>query len=215
MRKIPLAVNEHYHVFNRGVDKRDIFLEKSDLERFFKSMSEFNTKEPIGSLYENSFKRPQLGDQVAKLGDKSDMPLVKIICYCLNPNHYHFLLRQVSENGISQFMKRLGGGYSWYFNNKYKRSGSLFQGPYKALHVDTNEYLLHLSAYINLNDQQKPHHNGLSKSSWDEYTSKVANMACDTNIILDQFNNATEYENFARSSLEDIVTRKTILQSFD
>jgi len=77
--------------------------------------------------------------------------LVEIIVYCLNPNHYHIILRQVSEGGVSKFMLKLSSGYSSYFNKKNKRSGSLFQGRFKAVHIDSNEYLLYLSAYVNKN----------------------------------------------------------------
>ena len=166
-RKIPFVTGEHYHIYNRGVDKRDIFGDQEDLDRFFKSINEFNTLDPIGSIYESSF-----GGSTAKYSK-----LVELICYCLNPNHYHFILQQVTDGGISEFMKRLGG-YTWYFNNKYKRSGSLFQGRFKSVHIDSNEQLLHTSVYVNLND--KVHSRGgstaigvttaeLVRSSWQEY----------------------------------------------
>lgn len=77
--------------------------------------------------------------------------MVKFIAYCINPNHYHFILQQVSEKGIEKFMQRLGMGYAKYFNNRRKRSGTLFQGKFKARHIDSNEYLLHVSSYVNLN----------------------------------------------------------------
>ena len=67
--------------------------------------------------------------------------LVQIICYCLNPNHYHLLLKEIKDGGISEFMKRVGGGYTWYFNNKHKRSGTLFQGRFKSVHIKSNEQL--------------------------------------------------------------------------
>lgn len=62
------------------------------------------------------------------------------------------ILKQISENGISEFMKRMGGGQACYLNKKYKRSSALFQGKFKSIHIDTSEYLLHLSVYINRND---------------------------------------------------------------
>lgn len=117
MRKVSLTVGEIYHIFNRGVDKRKIFSDKKDLERFFTSMQIFNCIEPVGSLYEQSFLKEK----------EESKPLVKFIAYNLLPNHFHFILEQIEEGGISQFMKRLLGGYTWYFNNRHKRSGSLFQ----------------------------------------------------------------------------------------
>src|SRR4051812_33091994 len=133
MRKTDLVTGEHYHIYNRGVDKRSIFEDRQDLERFYQSIKEFNSLEPIGSIFENSFEK-----------ERNTKKLVDIVCYCLNHNHFHFILRQRSENGISEFMKRLGG-YTWYFNNRHKRSGALFQGVFKSSHIDSDEYLLHAS----------------------------------------------------------------------
>lgn len=206
MRKEQFSKGEHYHIFNRGTDKREIIADEEDRRRFFQSIEEFNTTAPIGSIYENSFlksKNHQLGSSASKL--------VNFICYCVNPNHYHFLLEQVAEEGISKFMHRLGTGYTKYFNKKYGRSGVLFQGVFKAILVDSNEYLLHLSAYINLNN--KAHQLGseaskLGRSSWGEYTGKVDDGFCEKGIILDQFNNKDDYRKFAESSLEDIIERK-------
>ena len=95
MRKVALVEGEYYHIYNRGVDKRTIFQDQEDLSRFFQSMEEFNYVEPIGSIFQNSFNKKR----------KNSKKLVEIICYCLNPNHFHFVLRQFVENGISEFMK--------------------------------------------------------------------------------------------------------------
>lgn len=205
MRKTPLVTGEIYHVYNRGVDKRNTFQNNADLERFFQSMQEFNSIEPIGSIYENSFakkKNPQLGHPMSKLG------LVEFIAYCINPNHYHFLLRQTSEKGIEKFMQKIGNGYTKYFNAKHKRNGVLFQGKFKSILIDSNEYLLHVSAYVNLNNKLKGLTLPLSKSSWDEYVENPSEKICKTEIILEQFKNLKEYEQFAQKSLLDIVERK-------
>ena len=204
MRNISFVTGEFYHVYNRGVDKRNIFNNKNDLDRFFRCMNEFNSVEPIGSLYENSFNKIQLGSRASKLEIK-DKKLVNFICYCLNSNHYHFLLEQVVEDGIVKFMHRLGTGYTKYFNIKNQRSGSLFQSKYKAIYIDNNEYLLHLSSYVNLNN--KIHKNNITyKSSLDEYRS--GGTFCKKEIILDQFKNFDEYDEFLKSSFEFILENK-------
>ena len=200
-RKTVFADGEYYHVFNRGVDKRIIYADQYDMDRFFKSLVEFNVVDPIGSLYENSFL--QLGGPTAKLSER----LVNIIAYCLNPNHYHLILEQLVDGGISEFMKRLGG-YAWYFNNKYERSGALFQGRFKAIHIDSNEYLLHLSAYVNLNNKVHRIKGESFRSSWNEYLNKNKTSLSKLNIILRQFSNSGEYKDFAESSLKDILGRK-------
>ena len=201
MRKTIFANGEYYHIYNRGVDKRDIFADQWDMDRFFKSLVEFNTIEPIGSIYENSFKDKPLGGSTSKL--------VEFISYCLNPNHYHFILKQTSEDGMKKFMHRLGGGYTMYFNEKHQRIGSLFQGRFKAIHINSNEYLLHLSSYINLNDKVHKLGGSASKSSWNEYVYNQKGI-CNKNIILEQFNNVEQYKNFSEKSLQDIIERRDI-----
>lgn len=207
MRKVPFVEGEYYHIYNRGVDKRTVFGDQKDADRFFKSVIEFNSEDPIGSIYENSFIKNELGHPMSK----SNKKLVNIVAYCLNPNHYHFILEQVIPHGIEKFMQRLGNGYTKYFNNKNHRSGSLFQGKFKSSHVDSNEYLLHLSAYVNLNFKvHKTPENFSIKlvNSWSEYLNEVENGLCSKGIILNQFKNSKEYESFALSSLEDILERK-------
>ncbi len=204
-RSIKFTEGEYYHVYNRGVDKRDIFSNNEDFSRFLKCLDVLNTKDPIGSLYEYSFiEKSKLGSRTPKL--------VNIVCFCLNPNHYHLLLKQVGDRGISKFMQRLGTAHSNYFNEKYKRSGALFQGKFKAIHVDSNEYLLHLSAYINLNFDVHSKWRGKEKSatysSWDEYCGKSSKSLCNKKIILEQFSSVEEYKLFALDALTDIKERK-------
>ena|SRR3989344_4131 len=205
MRKTPLIPGEFYHIYNRGTEKRNIFLNRNDVDRFSKSMTEFNGLEPIGSIYENSFNNTPLGSPTSKL------KLVHIICYCLNPNHYHFILEQIANKGIEKFMHRLATGYTKYFNEKYKRSGALFQGRFKSSHIDSNDYLLHASAYVNLN--YRAHGLGsptskLIRSSWEEYTENRVGI-CKTEPILGQFNTIGEYKTFAHDALELTLERKT------
>jgi REP element-mobilizing transposase RayT len=213
-RKTSFSNGEFYHVYNRGVDKRIVFIDRSDVRRFFQSMIEFNIVDPIGSLYENSFHRH--GGSIPKSKNR----LVNVIAYCLNPNHFHLILEQVVDGGISEFMKRLSGGYTGFFNNKNERSGALFQGRFKAVFVDSNKYLLHVSAYVNLNN--RVHQLGgstpklvESRSSWEEYLNKEIKGICEKEIILGQFRNTFEYEEFAISSLESILQRKEELKDIE
>ncbi len=202
-REIQFTNGEYYHIFNRGNNKRIIFDDDQDLARFFQSMIEFNSTEPIGSIFENSFNKSSLGRQASK------SKLVDFICFCLNPNHYHFILKQVVDKGIEKFMHRIGTGYSKYFNNKYNCNGSLFQGKFKAIHIDSNEYLLHLSAYVNLNDRIHLLGSKASKSSWEEYDTGREGF-CEKNIVLSQFKNIEEYKNFAQESIKISKERKDL-----
>ncbi|OHA93012.1 MAG: hypothetical protein A3H52_03225 [Candidatus Zambryskibacteria bacterium RIFCSPLOWO2_02_FULL_39_26] len=213
-RKTDFVTGEFYHIYNRGVDKRDIFMDQLDIDRFFQSMEEFNTINPIGSIYENRFV-----DKKDKSGSKaSKSKLVDFIAYCLNPNHYHFILKQVDDKGVEKFMQRIGTGFAKYFNNRQKRSGSLFQGKFKSKHINSNEYLLHLSVYVNQNNNTKllgSKASKLSKSSWSEYINNSTKEICNKEIILEQFKNINEYEEFSISSLSDIIERKSKNFDFD
>lgn len=206
VRKVPFIEGQFYHIYNRGVDKRTIFEDNSDLDRFFQSMEEFNVIEPIGSIYENFYRKNKLGHSVSKLPKLEK--LVNFICYCLNPNHYHFVLEQVVDNGISMFMQRFGNGYTKYFNEKHNRSGSLFQGPFKAVHISSNPYLLHVSAYVNLNDRVHRLGHSVSKSSWKEYIGEEKSDFCKKDMTLGQFGSGNEYKIFAEETLEGILERR-------
>ena len=208
MRKIPFINGEFYHIYNRGVDKRNIFEDQKDIDRFFQSMNEFNSVEPIGSIYEKFFAEKKFGCPAPKTAK-----LVNFVCYCLNPNHYHFILEQVADGGISEFMKRLGGGYTNYFNEKHKRSGALFQGRFKSIHVSSNEYLLWVGVYVNLNDRvhqltKQATHRIQSKSSWREYIGENEEDFCTKDIILGQFDTKEEYRKVAEETLDGILDRR-------
>ncbi len=198
---------EYYHIYNRGTEKRKIILDEYDLDRFLESMKEFNTLEPIGSIYEQSFIKKELGSPTSK------SKLVSIISYCINPNHFHMLITPLVEKGIEKFMQRIGG-YTKYFNEKYKRNGVLFQGKFKSKHVYTdNRYLLHLSAYINMNNRNRlgSPTSKLSKSSLEEYT-KGEKGICNMDIVLGQFENGKEYLRFSLESWQDTQERKKALE---
>ncbi len=147
MRKIQFAEGEFYHLYNRGVDKRVIFINKEDQERFqayLYVLNDAHASRPM-SYYFSKKRRDEL------FSDTRIEPLVAIGAYCLMSNHFHILATPLVENGISKFMHKLQTAYTMYFNEKSARSGSLFQGTYKATHVDDDEYLRYLYAYIHLN----------------------------------------------------------------
>jgi REP element-mobilizing transposase RayT len=145
MRKDPLITGLYYHIYNRGVDKRDIFTNQADLDRFVLSVKEFNTINPIGSIKDILLERKEDSDV------QRPNPLVSIVCYCFNPNHFHFIIKQEIDGGISEFFKRLLGGYTKYFNLVYKRSGALFQGRFKSNLIDDDAYFLKIRPYVHLN----------------------------------------------------------------
>lgn len=143
MRKQPLLTGEYYHIYNRGVDKRDIFSDKKDINRFIESMVEFNQINIIGSL--RNFKKTPIESRI------SSEPLVAVVAYCLNPNHFHLVLKQLSDGGITKFMQKLQAGYTYYFNVKNSRTGSLFQGTFKSYLMGNEKYFNKIIGYVNKN----------------------------------------------------------------
>jgi putative transposase len=141
-RKIEFSDGEYYHVYNRGVEKRETFIDQRDYERFLRLLFLSNgTKSYVyRSVQGVPLNEIDRGEQLTAIG-----------AYVLMPNHFHLLLKETSGGGISKFMEKLTTGYSMYFNKKNKRVGPLFQGPFKAQHVDRDEYLKYLLAYIHLN----------------------------------------------------------------
>ena len=150
--KKPRLVNEQiYHIYNRGVEKRDIFLEENDYFRFIHDLFEFNDRASAEKTYYR--KLCEVGPhKVRKSHENHERKLlIEILAFCLLPNHFHLLVRQKVDNGISKFVQKLGTGYSMYFNQKHKRVGPLFQGKFKAILVDKENHFIHLPFYIHLN----------------------------------------------------------------
>lgn len=141
-RKISFAIGEFYHIYNRGNNKSKIFLSRTDHQRFQYLLYLCNGAQPV------VFKDVQnLPLSQVDVGEK----LVSIGAYCLMPNHFHLLIREHKEGGITKFMEKLSTAYSMYFNKKNSRTGSLFESRFKAKHIDSDEYLKYLFAYIHLN----------------------------------------------------------------
>jgi len=141
-RKFNFSVGEFYHIYNRGNNKSIIFQNNADRKRFQKLLYVCNGIKPV------IFKSIQ-GMPLDKI--ERGKTLVDIGAYCLMPNHFHLLIYEKMENGISNFLEKVSTGYSMYFNKKYERTGKLFEGRFQATHADTDEYLKYLFSYIHLN----------------------------------------------------------------
>ena len=120
------------------------------------------------------------------------------------------ILKQVADKGIEKFMHKVGLGYSKYFNNRYKRSGFLFQGKYQTIHVDSNEYLLYLSAYVNKNKFIHGYKNKFEFSSLKEYTSKGVYNLCSKDVILKQFGGKKEYKEYLMVNAKHFKEKKEL-----
>jgi putative transposase len=131
--------NGYYHVYNRGVEKRIIFQDDQDYHVFLSYLKLYlSPPPPITQKQSNVWKNNLFQE-------------INLLAYCLMPNHFHLLIHQQSKQAINQFIQRIGTKYAMYFNKRYERKGTLFEGVYKAVLVEKDEQLLHLSRYIHLN----------------------------------------------------------------
>ena len=201
-RKIPLVNNEIYHVINRGISSQPVFLDQKDYSRGLKTIFYYQSQpRPLRYSFFLRLSNQRRLQLLKRLKSERKF-LVEIIAFCLMPNHLHLLLKQVKDNGISNFMSNLANSYTRYFNTAQKRIGPLFQGKFKAIRVETDEQLIHLSRYIHLN----PYSSSLVKtfdglesypySSFPEYLNLTKTNRCNKDIILHNFKNASAYKKF-------------------
>src|SRR3989344_6705439 len=150
--------NSYYHVYNRGVDKRKIFIDKKDYSVFLGLLKRYLVPPPVNengldSKSDESNKN-KVGprNNTKKLRYRTDLyKKIQLISYCLMPNHFHLMIKQSTKEAIIDIMRALSNSYVIYFNKKYERTGPLFSGKYKAVIVEGEPYLLHLTRYIHLN----------------------------------------------------------------
>ncbi len=147
-RKTPFAENEYYHIYSRGVEKRKIFLNTKDYNRFVALLYIMNQN---SSFRMDNFLRDNKNNLHNIFKEKREKPLVSILGYCLMPNHFHIILYEHSEGGITKFMGKLLTAYSMYFNTKYERSGPLFTHPFRSEHISNEPQYLYIFSYVHLN----------------------------------------------------------------
>ncbi len=151
-KKRGFAAGEVYHTLNRGVEKRNIFLDDEDRFRFIHDLFEFNDTESVNNTAYFFQKSKGFANRYIDGGARKPRKLlVDILAFAIMPNHYHLLLRPRFDDGASQFMKKINVGYANYFNKKYKRSGALFQGRYKSVHINNEAHFIHIPYYIHFN----------------------------------------------------------------
>jgi len=220
MRNLLFADGEIYHIYNRGVEKRPTFTDKREYERAILSLMYYSFESPSlrlsKALLLNADEKRRF---FQKLKEKSK--ITEILAYCLMANHYHLLVRQTKKNGIRKLLTYFGNSYSKYFNTKHKRSGALFQGIFKAVHIEDDEQLTHVSRYIHLNPVSsfivsEKRLEDYPWSSFPQYTGKVSDGLCNIHIVLDLFSSKNAYKKFVLDQADYAKTLETIKHlSFD
>lgn len=197
--------NGFYHVYNRGVEKRDIFIDRDDYLAFLHLL-----KTSLTAL----LRQGTTLTEVDMFAPKTNRPRRKnffgqldLLAYCLMPNHYHLLIKQNGPLSLSKFMRTICTSYSMYFNKKYDRVGSLFQGIFKAIDIDDGNYFLWISRYIHRNPDN---FRSYLYSSYDDYLGKRQTTWLDTKTVLDMFSSSElkktkNYQNFVEGSFEDPI----------
>ncbi|MEK7582154.1 MAG: transposase [Patescibacteria group bacterium] len=195
---------EFYHVLNRGVDKRKIFLDDRDRFRFIHDLFEFNDKNPAGSIYYHFRKSPSDIQNVQKRLQRK--LLVYIHCFAMMPNHYHLLISPATENGIPKFMKKLNMGYAKYFNEKYNRTGALFQGKYKSAHIENDKHFLYIPYYIHFNPLD------LYEPKWRK--RKISDIKKSVNF-LGSYRWSSHLDYLGKNNFPSVTQRKWMLKYFN
>ncbi len=184
-RREEFAVDEWYHCYTRSIDKKTVFETKGDYERFLQALYICNGTRTIrrGTMYNPSHER--------LLSMPRGNPLVSIGAYSLMPNHFHLLLQEITDGGISTFMQRLGTSFSMYFNVKRQRVGNVFIKPFRSKHIDDDAYLQHVVQYIHLNSAE------LFEREWKTgYVKNIASL--ERKLKTYRFSSLPDYEGVKR-----------------
>ncbi|MBI3306117.1 transposase [Candidatus Nomurabacteria bacterium] len=208
MNRDNISVDEYYHIYNRGVGKKIIFKDDRDRIRFLFLILYFQAENnfPQISRIISSFVKHRVFDIDNKIiNNIISKRFVELAGFALVSNHFHLIVKEAKEGGIGKYMQRVLNSYTKYFNTRYGVTGHLFEGPYKAVHVEDNEQLLHLSAYVHLNPRElsewRKREDSFPWSSYQDYVKENRwGYLLKNEIIVEQFRNKKEYKDFVETS---------------
>lgn len=213
MPRAQFGVGEYYHIYNRGVEKRPIFSDDNDYWRFVTLLLvlQGDVLVPKINRLVSDVQRWRLDNDIFR--EVIKYRYAELVCFCLMPNHFHLLVRELKEGGISKFMQRLADAHTKYFNIKYHRTGHLFGGKFHSVLIDQNRYLNYLSVYIHLNSTDIPQwgKNALDYP-WSSYQDFVREnrfgRLLNPDIILGQFSSSKEYQRLVETTPTKAVRRR-------
>lgn len=189
-----------YHLFNRGVNRQPIFFTPRDYKRFT-ALLEYYRFHPVLKSYSHYLALSIAEQNVFRQSLEQQPMAIDILAYCLMPNHFHILVKQNIDGGIHSFLSNVANGYTKYLNTKRERVGPLYQGPFKAVIVETDEQLFHLSRYIHINPvvSNIVMIDALASYSWSSlpmYLKTQTNQFINVQEILNNFKNIQGYKEF-------------------
>lgn len=202
--------NSFYHVYNRGVEKRKIFLDDQDYAVFLHLLKYYLSPslKDLHPLQKLPDYKPKRSRPLKNLSEE-----IELHSFCLMPNHFHLMIRQKTKRGMEKLLRKLTTTYAMYFNRRYDRVGYLFQGRYKASLIDGDNYLLHLSRYIHLNPKELEKNLSeypyssypfyLGKKSADWLTTDFLLRYFDKNGLLPYLKRYPSYKNFVEGNTTD------------
>jgi len=197
----------YYHIYNRGVEKRIIFEDSQDYKVFLNFLKYCLSKPPKAEDCKKTFTLRGLPFQGIPHQPRNYFGKIELVAYCLMPNHFHLLIHQLDNTSLKNFMTSLVTRYSMYFNKKYNRVGSLFQSVYRAVLVNDDNYLLHLSRYIHLNPSEFTNDLLSAYSSYGDFVGVRKTSWLNPDIILDQFDNKIKTEFTKINNYKDFIEK--------
>lgn len=197
----PFEVGEWYHCYNRGVDRRRVFQSPRDYQRFLQALYLSNSaraihQNDVGSLPHESIFTQQRGD-----------PLVSIAAYCLMPNHFHVVMQEIIEGGITSFMQKVGTAYTMYFNIRNERTGNLFLKPFRARHITHDAYFMHIPNYVHFNPAE------LFEPQWKKGIIQEDIVQLEKRICAFAYSSAGDF--FGIPGVESAILDRTTRELFD
>ena len=202
VRKEIIATGEMYHVFNRSIDKQKIFKNKYDYTRMMELIRYYRFgKTPLRYSHFVRLKHDQK-EMIYENLEKKKNQLVEIHAFCIMPNHFHFLLKPLVDNGLSTYINLIQHSYAKYFNTKYHRKGVVFQGSFKVVHIEDEEQFVHVHRYIHLNPVTAflINMHDLDNYQWSSYPQMSTSISHDNyiinDVIMSNFTSLEAYKKF-------------------
>lgn len=202
-----MVTDHYYHILNRGVAHQPTFLLARDYERFLLCLSYYRHKDAPLRLSKLLQIPKDVRTKLLERLETVNNTMVELIAFCCMPNHFHILVKQHFDGGVSLFMKKVADSYTRYFNTKHKRIGPVFQGAFKAVHISSSEQLLHVSRYIHLNPLVTAvvRENDFLAFPWSSLRSYLNDGGLtfvNTQPVLENFRNSQQYLEFVKDQAD-------------